>query len=140
MRRQIWQLKFRPEAAPPAGEPPTFEVKSGPGTIALLDGDDNGAGIPSAASYVTTVTMVGETSLLEEGTITVDGGTFELTTIGTGLLEPGPQEGSLRGAVIWRLEGTGRFAGATGILSTVFGGHPDDGTLVENQIAHLYLP
>jgi hypothetical protein len=138
MRRQTWQLRFQPQAAPPAGEPPTFEVKSGPGTVALLDGD--GSGVPSEASYVTTVTMLDETALVERGTLSLDGGTLELSTIGTGLLEPGPQEGSVRGAVIWRLEGTGRFAGAVGILSSVFGGHPEDGTVVENQVAHLYFP
>jgi hypothetical protein len=140
MRRQTWQLRFQPKAAPPAGEPPTFEVRSGPGTVVLLEGEGEGFGVPSEASYVTTVTMLDETALLEQGTMTLDGGTLELSTIGTGLLEPGPHEGSQRGAVIWRLEGTGRFAGAAGILSSVFGGHPDEGTVVENQIAHLYLP
>ena len=44
MRRQTWQLRFSPEAAPPTGEPPTFEVKSGPGSVSLLDGDGNGRG------------------------------------------------------------------------------------------------
>jgi hypothetical protein len=139
MRRQIWQLRFRPEAAPPSGEPPTFEVKSGPGTVVLVEGNEEIA-VPDAASYVTTVTMLDETALLERGTLTLDGGTLELSTIGTGLLEPGPDEGSLRGAVIWRLEGTGNWAGVTGILSSVFGGHPEQGTLVEDQVAQLYYP
>ncbi|GAA4813440.1 hypothetical protein GCM10023200_59050 [Actinomycetospora chlora] len=139
MRRQIWQLRFRPEAAPPSGEPPTFEVKSGPGTVVLLDGDADIA-VPGTASYVTTVTMLDETALLERGTLTLDGGTLELSTIGTGVLEPGLDAGSLRGAVIWRLEGTGRWAGVTGMLSSVFGGHPEQGTVVEDQVAHLYYP
>ena len=138
MRRQTWQLRFQPEAAPPAGEPPTFEVKSGPGTVVVLDGD--GSRVPGEASYVTTVTMLDETALLEQGTLTLDGGGFELSTIGTGLLEPGPTEGSLRGAVLWRLAGTGRFEGVEGVLSSVFGGHPEQGTVVENQVAHLYFP
>lgn len=138
MRRQTWQLRFEPQAAPPAGRPPTFEVKSGPGTVVLLDGD--ASGIPTEASYVTRVTMLDGTALVEEGTMTLDGGSLLLSTIGTGILEPAPQAGAIRGAVIWRIEGTGRFAGTTGILSSVFGGDPTDGTVVENQVAQLLLP
>lgn len=136
MRHQTWQLRFQPQAADPAGEPPTFEVKSGPGSVTLLAGDDTD--VPTEASYVTRVTMLDETALHEEGTLTLDGGTLELSTIGTGVLEPGPTQDSIRGAVIWRLTGTGRFAGATGILSSVFGTDAD-GTIVENQIAQVHL-
>jgi hypothetical protein len=138
MRRQTWQLRFEPQAAPPAGEPPTFEVKSGPGTVTLLEGDNTG--VPTEASYVTRVTMLDDTALVEEGTMTLDGGSLQLSTIGTGILEPAPVAGAIRGAVIWRIEGTGRFAGTTGILSSVFGPDPTDGTVVENQVAQLFLP
>ena len=58
--------------------------------------------------------------LHEEGTLTMEGGSLRLSTIGTGIIEPAPIAGHLRGAVIWRIEGTGRYAGAHGILSSVF--------------------
>ncbi|NMI00129.1 hypothetical protein [Pseudonocardia acidicola] len=138
MRRQTWQLRFEPQATAPTGEPPTFEVKSGPGTVVLLEGD--GSGLPTEASYVTRVTMLDATALLEEGTMTLDGGTLRLSTIGTGIMEPAPVEGLLRGAVIWRVEGAGRFSGATGILASVFSTDPAKGTAVENQVAQLFLP
>ena len=139
MRRQTWQLRFQPQATEPAGEPPTFEVKSGPGTVVLLEGDTEPP-LPTEASYHTRVTMLDETMLLEEGTVTVDGGSLRLSTIGTGIIEPAPIAGHLRGAVIWRIEGTGRYAGAHGILSSVFTTEPATGIAVENQVAQLFLP
>lgn len=44
MRHQTLLIRFEPQATPPEGEPPSFNVKSGPGTITLLDGDE--AGLP----------------------------------------------------------------------------------------------
>jgi hypothetical protein len=40
MRRQVLLMSFQPQATPPEGNPPAFDVKSGPGTVTLLDGDD----------------------------------------------------------------------------------------------------
>ena len=54
-RRQTLLLRFEPQATPPAGDPPSFDVKSGPGTVTLLEGDD--AGVPTEASCETHVTM-----------------------------------------------------------------------------------
>jgi len=98
MRRQTLLLRFEPQATPPAGDPPSFDVKSGPGTVTLLEGDDDG--VPTEASYETHVTMTGETTFLEDGGMTVDGGGLRLETVGTGTIEPSPEEGTLRGAVV----------------------------------------
>ncbi len=137
MRRQTLLLRFEPQATPPAGDPPSFDVKSGPGTVTLLEGDDDG--VPTEASYETHVTMTGETTFLEDGDMTVDGGGLRLETVGTGTIEPSPEEGTLRGAVTWRVTGSGRLDGATGLLSSNFEFEPGAGTAVEYQVLRLFL-
>jgi hypothetical protein len=56
--QQTLLLAFRPQGTPPAGDPPSFEVKAGPGTVTLLEGDDRD--VPTSASYETRVTFTGE--------------------------------------------------------------------------------
>lgn len=138
MRRQTLLLRFEPQATPPEGEPPTFDVKSGPGTITLLEGDDSG--VPTEASYETHVAMTGETTFTEDGEMVFDGGGLRLSTVGSGVIEPSAEEGTLRGAVSWRVEGTGRLSGATGLLSSNFEFQPGQGTAVEHQVVRLHLP
>lgn len=137
MRRQTLLLRFEPQATPPEGDPPTFDVKSGPGTVTLLEGDDSG--VPGEASYETHVTMTGEASFVEDGTMAFDGGGLRIRTVGAGVIEPSAEEGTLRGAVTWQVEGTGRLQGATGLLTSNFAFQPEQGTAVETQVARLFL-
>jgi hypothetical protein len=138
MRRQTLLLRFEPHATPPAGEPPSFDVTSGPGTVTLLEGDDTG--VPTEASYETHVTMTGETTFLEDGEVTLDGGGLRLRTVGSGTIEPSAEEGTMRGAVTWQVEGTGRLSGATGLLSSNFEFQPATGAAIEHQVLRLFLP
>ena len=94
MPRQTLLLSFQPQATPPEGDPPAFDVKSGPGTVTHLGGDDQG--VPTEASYETHVTMTGETTFVEDGMITIDGGGLRLSTVGAGVIEPSPEEGTMR--------------------------------------------
>jgi hypothetical protein len=137
VRRQILLVSFQPQATPPSGDPPAFDVKSGPGTVTLLSGDDQG--VPTEISYETHVQMTGETTFVEDGTITVDGGGLRVTTVGTGVIEPSPEEGTLRGSVIWDLTGTGRLSGTTGLLTSNFEFTPEQGTAFEHQVLRLFL-
>ena len=138
MRRQTLLIRFEPQATPPAGDPPSFDVTSGTGTVTLLEGDDTG--VPTEASYKTHVTMTGETTFLEDGELVVDGGGLRLETVGSGTIEPSAEEGTMRGAVIWKVEGTGRLSGATGLLASNFEFKPDTGAAVEQQVVRLFLP
>jgi hypothetical protein len=138
MRRQTLLLRFEPQATPPAGDPPSFDVKSGPATIALLEGDDSW--LPTEASYETRVTMTGETTFVEDGEIAFDGAGLRLSTVGAGIMEPTAEEGTMRGAVTWQVEGTGRLSGATGLLSSNFEFQPERGSAAEHQVARLFLP
>ena len=138
MRRQTILLRFEPQATPPQGDPPSFDVKSGPGTVTLLDGED--AGVPTEASYETHVTMTGQTTFLEDGEIVFDGGGLRLRTVGTGVIEPSAEEGTMRGSVTWEVEGTGRLSGATGLVSSNFEFQPERGSAAEHQVVRLFLP
>jgi hypothetical protein len=138
MRQQTLLLRFEPQATPPAGDPPSFDIKSGAGTVTLLEGDLSG--VPTKASYETHVTLTGETSFLEEGAMALDYGTLTLSTVGAGLLEPSGEEGLSRGAVTFRVTGTGSLDGAAGLVSSNFVFETATGTAVEHQVVRLFLP
>jgi hypothetical protein len=136
--RQTLLLTFQPQGTPPAGQPPSFDVKSGPGSVRLLDGD--GSAVPTQASYETHVVLTGEMSFTEEGNLTFEDGGLRLTSVGEGVIEPSAEEGVLRGAVIWRVEGTGGWSGATGLLTSNFLFRPDNGTAEEQVVARIVRP
>lgn len=138
MRRQTLLIRFEPQATAPSGDPPKFDVKSGPGTITLLEGDDSA--VLAAASYETEVTMTDDTHFLEEGEMILDGGGLRISTVSSGVLEPSAETGTMRGAVIWQLEGTGRWSGTSGLLTSNFELQPESATSVEHQVVRLFLP
>ncbi len=75
--------------------------------------------------------------------MTFDGGSdsISFTTLGEGYLGPSPEEGLLQGSVIWRVEeGTGRFAGATGLITSNFLMKAESGEVAEKQVITLFLP
>src|SRR3954471_13490609 len=90
VRRQTLLLRLELQATAPAGDPPAFDVESGPGAVTLLDGE--ASGVPPEVSYETHVTLTGGTSFLEEGEMQCGHGTLRLSTIGAGVLEPTPEE------------------------------------------------
>lgn len=74
------------------------------------------------ATLHSTIVQTGDTSFTESGTITFDDGGDALTfsTVGQGVID-GTPETVLRGAVIWRVDGgTGRYQGASGLITSNF--------------------
>jgi hypothetical protein len=143
MRRLTLLLRFQPQATPPAGDPPALDVTSGPGTVTVLDGDDEngtGDGAPTEASYVTHVTMTGEETFEETGEIFFDGGSLRVSTAVPGIMRAVEAAGTVLGSVIWQVEGTGRFDGATGLVTSSFAIQMDGSGIVEEQVARLLLP
>ena len=138
MRRQTLLLRFELQATPPAGDPPNFDVKSGAGTVTLLEGDP--FGVPTGASYETHVTLTGPTSFVEEGEMALDYGTLRLSTVGAGILEPSGEEGISKGAVTFEVVGAGQLSRVSGLLSSNFEFRTDTGTAVEHQVLRLFLP
>jgi hypothetical protein len=138
MRRQTLLVRFELQATPPTGDPPGFDIKSGPGTVTLLEGD--ASGVPTEVSYETHVALTADTSFVEEGEMALDYGTLRLSTVGAGVLEPSEQEGISRGAVIFRIAGTGPSTGAAGLVTSTFEFDTRTGTAVEHQVVRLVLP
>jgi hypothetical protein len=138
MRRQILLVRFELQATPPAGDPPGFDIRSGPGTVTLVEG--NVSGVPTEVSYETHVTLTGENSFLEEGEMAFGYGDLHLSTLGAGVLQPSGEEGISRGAVIFDVVGGGRSSGVTGLATSNFVFDTGKGTAVEHQVLQLFLP
>lgn len=138
MQRQTLLLRFELQATAPAGDPPVFDIKSGPGAVTLLEGE--ASGVPPEVLYETHVTLTGETSFLEEGEMQFGYGTLRLSTVGAGVLEPTPEDGLSKGAVVFRVVGEDRLSGATGLLTSNFEFQAASGTAVEHQVLRLFLP
>jgi hypothetical protein len=136
--RLLMFAEFADQSTAPEGEPPTLTVHGETTRITALEGD-----APARAEFDTRVTMTGETAFDEEGTMTFeDGGdSITFTTLGEGYLGPSPEAGVLQGSVIWRVEeGTGRFAGATGLITSNFLMNAESGEVAEKQVITLLVP
>jgi hypothetical protein len=74
------------------------------------------------ATFTSSVTMTGESSFTETGTITFGGGNrFDFSTVGAGYIAPSPEDGLMHGVVNWRVEnGQGQFLGASGLITSNF--------------------
>jgi hypothetical protein len=106
--------------------------------VTLLSGDPQD--VPAEISYKTHVTLTGESTFTEDGTITVDGGALEVSTVGTGAIRPTPEEGTMNGAVVWEVAGSGGLSGVTGLATANFEFQPAQGTSYEYQVLRLFLP
>ena len=139
MSRITLHARFDDEADAPAGDPPQFTVRGHTDRVTVLDGDAGGA--PEHADYETHVTITGETTFVEDGVITFgNGDRLRVSTVGEGTLEPSAEPGLLRGSVIWRVDGgEGRFAGASGLVTSNFMFTPERGTATEHQLFELML-
>ena len=140
MARLVMLAKFRDQATPPEGDPPSLTVHGESEEITLLEGDQGS--VPERASYDTDVRMTGETTFDESGTITFgDEGSIRVTTVGEGTLSPSGEEGVQHGSVIWRVDGgDGRFADASGLITSDFRVQAEGGQATEHQVLDLFLP
>jgi hypothetical protein len=103
------------------------------GTLAPAAGD--------AATFTSEVTFTGETSFLETGTIGFgDGNQLRFSTVGSRYLAPSVDPTRKQGTVMWRIEeGTGQFAGASGLITSNF--FVDEGLgLVDHHFGVVLLP
>jgi hypothetical protein len=142
MQRIVMTMHFRGEAAEPSGEPPSTDPRARSVAIeaALADGSD--AGI-AEASYENHAVFTGEATFTETGTIRFGDGEGELgiATLSDGTLGPCSEPDVLHGAAVYRItEGVGRFAGATGLITTNFLLWPAAGEFEERQVAVVFVP
>ena len=93
------------------------------------------------ATFESEVQITGDGTFVEAGRISYGrAGRVTFKTLGHGVLGPSGIDGLQRGAVIWEVtEGTGQFAGATGLITSNFTVGAK-GEVVDNQYVRLFLP
>src|SRR5271155_5181246 len=130
MKQVIYAMQFKGSAAPKAGVSGVIRASTsasscilsshvGPtgltGTLQLLAG--------GTASFESEVTLTGETSFTEAGTIRFGDSNHSLrfSTVGQGFLGKSADAALQHGSVMWRVEsGEGQFAGASGLITSNF--------------------
>lgn len=124
MRQLVYALRFSGRAAPAGPDGSVLAVTAtAPGaTFVTAVGS---AGLISSlelapgaeAAFASELTVTGETSFQEVGTIAFGNGHWlRFATVGSGYLNSGP--GGRHGAAVWRVEGgDGAFTGAQGLIA-----------------------
>jgi hypothetical protein len=124
MRQLVYALRFTGWATPtgPDGSVLTLTATAPGATLVTLVGRAGRvAGFEPApgaeAAFASEMTVTGETSFQEIGTIVFgDGHRLRFATVGSGYLGTGPM--GRHGASVWRVEeGEGQFAGARGLIT-----------------------
>lgn len=92
------------------------------------------------AHFESQVTITGDTSFQEKGTITFgDGNRIHFSTVGEGYLGPSPDAALKHGSVIWKVDrGEGRFEGASGLITSNFF-VSDTGEVTDNHFGVLFV-
>jgi hypothetical protein len=92
------------------------------------------------AEFESEVTLTGETSFLEKGSIRFgDGNRLQFSTVEHGYLGDSADVRLKSGAVMWRVDGgEGQFAGATGFITSNFT-LSDVGDVTDNQFGVIFV-
>jgi hypothetical protein len=140
MQRLTILTHFRGSAAEPSGEPPQTDPRATSVSIELVEHDGPVDRI-ERASYENHATFTGESTFTETGSILYDdAGELHITTLGDGTLGPSAQADVLHGAALYRITGgSGRFDGASGLITSNFLLHPETGEFEERQVTVVFL-
>jgi hypothetical protein len=148
MRELVFALEFRGRAGAVAADPNLREARTtAPSqTLATVLGAE---GVRADIAPVAGDTAVleshverfGDGTFIESGTIRYGAaGAVIFETIGRGWVGPAPDGSGVVGGVLWRVrEGTGRFVGAQGVITSNFTVTPG-GDVTDDQFARLYIP
>jgi hypothetical protein len=91
------------------------------------------------ASFESVVTLTGDSSFLESGSIRFGGSSLRFSTVGQGYLGVGAEATLKHGAVTWRVDGgEGQFAGASGLITSNFTVGPN-GEVVDNHFGLIFI-
>jgi hypothetical protein len=93
------------------------------------------------ATFESEVTMTGESSFLESGTIAFgDDHRVRFSTVGQGYVTAGAEPGTSHGTGMWQIDGgEGQFAGATGLITSNAVLDENLG-VVDHQFGVIYVP
>lgn len=150
MPQITYVMKFTGTAAPSASDPNVVHVRTtGLSNVFTTHVTDRGvtgsltADPEGAAFFESEVTMRGQNSFLENGTITFgDEGDHRLrfTTVGEGVVGANTEAGQMQGCVLWRVEGgDGQFAGASGYVTSNFT-MSQNGEVADYQVGVIWVP
>ena len=148
MRQIIYAMQFTGHAAPVAGKTDVLKattiasscaIESGVGPGGLdtvlrpIDGD--------VAAFESEVTITGENSFLESGTIRFGNDhKFRFGTVGHGYLGSSADPGLRHGTVTWKVEyGEGQFQHASGLITSNFT-IDASGRVVDHHFGLLFVP
>lgn len=140
MQRLTILTHFRGSAAEPSGEPPQTDPRASSVSIEVVEHDGSVDRI-ERASYENHATFTGESTFAETGSIRYDDdGGLRIATLSDGTLGPSAQPDVLHGAALYRITGgSGRFDGASGLITSNFLLHPATGEFEERQVAVVFL-
>ena len=145
MKQIIYAMQFKGQGGPDGSPNVLKAMTSSPScTLTTVIGSEGVQGsVQSAAgrkaSFESEVTVTGDTSFLESGSIRFGDGNHQLrfSTVGRGYLGDSPKPTVKSGAVMWRVEGgEGQFAGASGYITSNFT-LDEAGHVADNQFGVL---
>jgi hypothetical protein len=141
MERLTILTHFRGRAAEPSGEPPQTDPRANSASVELVEHDGPVDRI-ERASYENHATFTGESTFTETGSIRYDEHSeLQITTLSDGTLGSSAQPDVLHGAAVYRITGgSGRFDGASGLITSNFLLHLATGESDERQVTVVFLP
>lgn len=148
MERLLYALQFKGQAGPVEGREGVLKAAtSAPSCRLTTTVADDGLRTElqpvdgGTAQFESEVTLTGDTSFQESGTITFGGGNrLRFSTVGQGYLAPSPDPKQSAGAVSWRIDGgEGQLEGASGLITSNFL-VSDTGEVLDNHFGVIFLP
>ncbi len=146
MKQIIYAMQFKGKAAP--GASPNVMRASTSASSTTITTEIGAEGVQGSikpapggkAEFESEVTLAGETSFLEKGSIRFgDGNRLHFSTIEHGYLGDSADPKLKSGAVMWRVDGgEGQFAGATGFITSNFT-LSDAGEITDNQFGVIFV-
>jgi len=147
MKQIIYAMQFKGKAAPTASaNVMKASTSASSNTLTTVVGANGVQGkiepvAGSNAEFESEVTLTGDTSFLEKGTIRFGDGNNRLhfSTVEHGYLGDSPDPKLKSGAVMWRVDGgEGQFAGASGYITSNFT-LSDAGEVTDNHFGVIFV-
>jgi hypothetical protein len=146
MKQIVFAMQFKGQAGPgPSANVMKASTSSPSTTITTEIGAEGVHGsikpaVGGKAEFESEVTLTGETSFLEKGSIRFgDRNRLQFSTIEHGYLGDSADAKLKSGAVMWRIDGgEGQFAGATGFITSNFT-LSDAGEVTDNQFGVIFV-
>ena len=142
MRRIEVVARFHGRATRRSGEPPRSEPQAASVSVEVRTFDGRAFDL-ERVSYSNRVTHTSDSTFSEIGTIRFGeaGDEVDIETAGDGTVGASPEVDLKHGAVVYRIvRGRGRFAGASGLITSNFLIQAASGEFEEQQVAVVFLP